>query len=47
MNIFPIDIRIVWGQNPAIGEGSDRIGKSLNQPDSKSEEKLEINLNHE
>ena len=31
-----IDIRRVWEQNPTIGEGSDKIGKSLNQPDSKS-----------
>ena len=42
-----MDIRRVWEQNPVIGEGFDRIGKSLNQPDSKFEEKLEINLNHE
>ena len=47
LNNFPIDIRRVWGQNPAIGERSDIIGKSLNQPNSKFEEKFEIILNHE
>lgn len=47
LNRFPIDIRRVWKQNPTIGEGSNRIGKSLNRHDSKSDERLEINLNHE
>ena len=30
LNIFLIDIRRVWEQNPAIGEGYDKIGRSLN-----------------
>ena len=42
---LPIYIRRVWGQNPAIGEGSEIIGRSLNLSDSKYEEKLEITLN--
>ena len=46
-NRFPIYIRRVCGQNTTIGEGSDKNGKSLNRPDSKSEDKLGINLNHE
>lgn len=36
LNIIHIYIRRVWEQNLIIGEGSDRIGESLNQPDSKS-----------
>ena len=35
------------GQNPTIGEGSERIGRSLNRLDSKFEEKLKITWNHE
>ena len=34
LNIFSIYIKRVWGQNPRIGERSDRIWISLNRPDS-------------
>ena len=40
LNIFPIGIRRVWGENSAIGEGSDRIWRNLNRSDSKFEESL-------